>query len=261
VHTDRGRARLFDREAERYDRSRPGYPEELIDEVLGRSPLGLCVLDVACGTGIASRAMARRGARVLGVDLNPRMAEIATRHGIATEVGRFETWDPAGRTFDVVTCAQAWHWLDPEVSAAKVASVLRPGGRICLFWSIGRHPDDLAHALVRAYRGTLPPEVAELRVGYGANAPSVPSIPDFREVTDALRACGTFADPATRSFAWTRTYTRDEWLDELLSHSDHIALAPDLRENLFAEVGRTIDAFGGSFTMDYATVLISATRL
>ncbi|HVS44442.1 MAG TPA: class I SAM-dependent methyltransferase, partial [Candidatus Dormibacteraeota bacterium] len=114
---DRDRARLFDREAERYDRARPAYPAALIDQVLGPSPRGLSVLDVACGTGIASRQFAQRGARVLGIDLNPAMAEIARRHGIPTEVAEFEAWDPAGRTFDVVTCAQAWHWLDPEVSA------------------------------------------------------------------------------------------------------------------------------------------------
>ncbi len=54
----RDRARLFDGEAERYDRARPGYPEALIDDVLGPSPRGLSVLDVACGTGIAARQMA-----------------------------------------------------------------------------------------------------------------------------------------------------------------------------------------------------------
>src|SRR5215468_8445010 len=155
VHRDR--ARLFDREAERYDRSRPSYPEALIDQVLGPSPHGVAVLDVACGTGIASRQMARRRAQVLGVELNAGMAEIAARHGIPTEVAAFETWDPAGRTFDVVTCAQAWHWLDPEVSADKAVCVLRPGGRLCLFWNVGHYPGDLADALHAAYQRVLPP--------------------------------------------------------------------------------------------------------
>jgi ubiquinone/menaquinone biosynthesis C-methylase UbiE len=54
MEIDRERAKIFDREAERYDRCRPSYPDELIDEVLGRSPQGLSVLDVATGTGIAA---------------------------------------------------------------------------------------------------------------------------------------------------------------------------------------------------------------
>ena len=103
---------MFDEQAERYDRCRPTYPDALIDELLGPEPAGLDVLDVGCGTGIASRQMAERGAKVLGVELAPRMAEIARSHGIDVELGAFEGWDAAGRTFDRVTSAQAWHWLD-----------------------------------------------------------------------------------------------------------------------------------------------------
>jgi SAM-dependent methyltransferase len=256
---DRDRARLFDREAERYDRARPAYPAALIDEVLGPSPRGLSVLDVACGTGIASRQMAQRGARVLGVDLNPAMAAIAERHGIPTEVAEFETWDPAGRTFDRVTCAQAWHWLDPEVSAAKAASVLRPGGRLCVFWNVGHHPDGLAAALQTVYGRILPPGSAALRIGYAVNSPSDPRA-GFGEVAEALVACGELADPGITSFPWSRTYTRDMWLDELRSHSDHIALASEVRERLLDEVGATIDRFGGAFDMSFATVLVAAIR-
>ena len=128
----RERSKLFDQEAERYDRCRPTYPDAVIDELLGPAPAGLDVLDVGCGTGIASRQMAQRGAKVLGVELAPRMAEIARGHGVDVELAAFEDWDAAGRTFDRVTSAQAWHWLDLPVATAKAASVLRPGGRLCL---------------------------------------------------------------------------------------------------------------------------------
>ncbi len=57
---------LFDQQAEAYDRFRPTYPDAVIDELLGPVPAGLEVLDVGCGTGIASRQMAQRGAEVLG---------------------------------------------------------------------------------------------------------------------------------------------------------------------------------------------------
>ena len=127
------RSRLFDEQAEAYDRFRPSYPDAVIDELLGPVPAGLDVLDVGCGTGIASRQMAQRGATVLGVELAPRMAEIARSHGIDVELGAFEGWDAAGRTFDRVTSAQAWHWLDLPIATAKAASVLRQGAG--LVWS------------------------------------------------------------------------------------------------------------------------------
>jgi SAM-dependent methyltransferase len=253
------RAKLFDREADRYDRTRPSYPDELIDRVLGPSPRELSVLDVASGTGIASRQLAQHGAEVLGVELNPGMAEVGERHGVHTEVAAFETWDPAGRTFDRVTCAQAWHWLEPDVSVAKVASVLRSGGRLCLFWNMGGYPDELADALEAAYRRTLPPDAPPLVIGYAANRMSHPA-GGLSEVADKLRRSGRFGESQRESFPWNRNYTRDEWLDELQSHSDHAALPPAARQQLLDEIGATIDSFGGSFDMPYVATLISATR-
>ncbi|MET8878229.1 methyltransferase domain-containing protein [Nocardia sp. NPDC004604] len=244
--------------AEQYERTRPSYPEDLIDEILGDSVDALSVLDVGSGTGIATRQIAKRGAQVLGVDMSPGMAEIAERHGIATEVVPFETWDPAGRTFDRVISAQAWHWMDPITSAAKAAAMLRPGGRLCLFWNIGHHPDDLADALHAAYRRVLPPDAARLTIGYAINRSSdLPA--DFSVITGSPHAFEHMTEEPIEPFPWSHTYTRDQWLDQLYSHSDHTALADDVRQNLFDEIGSTIDRFGGTFAMTFTTFLISAT--
>jgi SAM-dependent methyltransferase len=174
-------------------------------------------------------------------------------------VAAFESWDPAGRTFDLVTCAQAWHWLDPEVSAGKAASVLRPGGRLCLFWNVGGYPDDLADALQAVYQRVLSPGSPAMVIGYAADRAGDPAA-DFSVAADALRDCGGLTPPHTASFPWSRAYTRDQWLDELLTHSDHLALAPGVREELFAEIGSTIDRFGGGFHMSYLAVLVSAAQ-
>lgn len=260
VHIARERARLFDDQAETYDRTRPRYPGAVIDAVVGPLAGGVAVLDVACGTGIAARQMAERGADVVGVELNAGMAAVAERHGIDVEVAPFEAWNAAGRTFDVVTCAQAWHWLDPEVSADKAASVLRSGGRLCVFWNVGHHPDDLGAALHEVYRRVLPPDAGRLVAGYAADRSSRDVIGDLRPVAEFLQQRGPFAEPTMEQFPWSRTYTTAEWVDELGSHSDHIALDPALRDRLFNEITATIDALGGSFEMPYVAVLISAVR-
>jgi 2-polyprenyl-3-methyl-5-hydroxy-6-metoxy-1,4-benzoquinol methylase len=67
------RSQLFDQQAERYVRCRPRYPDVVIDALLGPEPSRLEVLDVGCGTGIAARPMAERGAKVPGVELAPRI--------------------------------------------------------------------------------------------------------------------------------------------------------------------------------------------
>jgi SAM-dependent methyltransferase len=249
---------LFDQEAERYDRSRPAYPSVVIDEVLGPEPTGLDVLDVACGTGIASRQIAERGANVLGVEVAPRMAEIARSHGIEVEVAAFEDWDAAGRTFDRVISAQAWHWLDLSVSTAKAASVLRPGGRLCLIWNAGCPPDDLADALAEIYARLFPTLSAGF--GYAANRPADRRT-GLTPVVEAIDAVPDFGPVTETWFPWTRAYARNQWLDLLLSRSDHAALDSAVRERLFEAVGSAIDDHGGSFVMSFETGLITATRL
>ena len=254
------RSRLFDEQAEAYDRFRPTYPDAAIDELLGPAPAGLEVLDVGCGTGIASRQIAERGAKVLGVELGSRMAEIARGHGVEVEIAPFEGWDAAGRMFDRVTSAQAWHWLDLPIATAKAASVLRPGGTLGLIWNAGCQPADLADALEGVYASVVPPGGHRLFRGYAADRLS-----DFKtglgSEIDAVSAVPDFGAPTKKWFPWTRIYQRDEWLDQLVSRSDHAALEPAVRDRLFEAIGSAIDDQGGSFVMNFETVLITATRL
>lgn len=252
------RSKFFDQQAECYDRSRPTYPAAVIDELLGPEPAPLDVLDVGCGTGIASRQMAAQGANVLGVEVAPRMAEIARTHGIAVEVAAFEDWDAAGRTFDRVVSAQAWHWLDLPVSTAKAASLLRPGGRLCLMWSAGCPPVDLADALADIY-ARLFPTVGSPGFGYAASRPS-DRRSGLTEVHDSIAAEPKLGPATEEWFPWTREYDRDQWLDVLLSRSDHAALDAPVRDRLFEAIGAAIDDHGGSFVMSFETGVITSTR-
>lgn len=253
------RSRLFEQQAERYDRCRPEYPGVVIDRLLGTEPAGLQVLDVGCGTGIAARQIAERGAHVLGVELAPGMAQIARRYGIAVEINAFEDWDAAGRRFDRVISAQAWHWLDMPAATAKAASVLRPNGILGLIWSGGAHPDDLADALAEVYSMVVPRGTHGLFRGYAAHRST-----DIREglegVVDALATNTDFGAVTEDWFPWTRTYRRDEWLELLLTNSQYLALDANVRHRLLDAVATAIDEYGGSFVMTFETVLYTATR-
>src|SRR5215469_17366652 len=154
-HRHRQVAESFGADAERYDRVRPGYPGALVERIIAASP-GRDVVDVGCGTGIAARQFQAAGCRVLGVDPDARMASLARQTGVEVEVATFEAWDPAGRAFDAVIAAQAWHWVDPVAGAVKAVQALRPGGRLAVFWNVFQPPPGLVDAFAAVYRRVQP---------------------------------------------------------------------------------------------------------
>jgi SAM-dependent methyltransferase len=253
VFDDRVRAESFGSVAELYDRVRPSYPSELIDALLADRPRS--ALDVGCGTGIAAALLTARGCRVLGVEVDERMAELARAKGVEVEVASFELWEPAGRTFDLVTAAQSWHWVEPEAGTAKAAAVLRPGGRICAFWNIGKPPPHLLEQLMAIYQ-RLEPGIANSSVALGtADTRAAGALQ-----VAALTASTEFGPMSNAVFPWTMTYTTASWIDEINTHSDHQTLPPERRQRVLTAVREVIDAIGGSFEMHYDAVLISATR-
>ena len=134
---------VFDEAAELYDAVRPGYPDELFNDIVKLTGLGTGakVVEVGCGTGQATVGFAERGYRLVCVDPGGSLMEVARRklEGYAVEfiVSRFEDWVPSG-SFDLVASGTAWHWVDPEVGYGKAAAALGPGGFIALFLNL--HP-------------------------------------------------------------------------------------------------------------------------
>jgi SAM-dependent methyltransferase len=112
LHQARQIAASFGSEAERYERTRPSYPKAMVDAILSASE-GRDVLDVGIGTGISARPFQEAGCHVLGVEPDERMAEYARKSGIEIDIAKFEEWDAAGRTFDLLIAGQTWHWVHP----------------------------------------------------------------------------------------------------------------------------------------------------
>lgn len=253
VHRDRRRAESFGVDAEQYDRARPSYPAALVDDLAG--PDVRRVLDVGCGTGIAARLFAARGCAVFGVEPDARMAALARRHGIDVAVTAFEMWDPPAEPFDLVYFAQSWHWVDPAIGAVQVGRVLRTGGRFAAFWNSNQHAPEIQAAFAEVYRRHAPellasPTAAGISASSGADVYTAP-----------LTASGLFEAFEWRKYPWKRTYRRDEWLDQLPTHSNHRTLPPEILHAVLAGIGAVIDRFGGLLTVDHSAGLLTARRI
>jgi SAM-dependent methyltransferase len=256
-HQYRQMAESFGVDPERYDRTRPRYPGALVERIVAACP-GPEFLDVGCGTGIAARQFRAAGRRVLGVEPDARMADFARRTGIEVETATFEAWDRAGRTFDAVVAGQAWHWVDPVAGAAKAARALRPGGRLAAFWHVFEPPQDVAEAVGAVFNRLVPdsplnsqarpPDRDRIAAGFTARA------------ADGMRAAGGFGDPERWQYDWERSYSRDEWLDQLATSGALTTLPPDRLAGVLAAVGTALDGMGASITVRLTTVAIMTAR-
>jgi SAM-dependent methyltransferase len=248
IHSNRLRAESFGSVAENYDRYRPGYPSQLIDDLVALAPRA--VLDIGCGTGKAAVPLVERGVSVLGVELDERMAEVARGHGIEVEVGAFETWDDAGRTFDLIISGQAWHWIDPVIAVPKVARLLRPAGTVFLIWNADVMREPLTKQIDAVYRKHVPEMMASLdHIKHAAGA---------KPYVGPFEASGLFAEVDVVNYTSERTDTTDQWIGLVRTHSDHVTLDPERREALLAEATAVIDEAGGLVPNDVTTYVIRA---
>jgi SAM-dependent methyltransferase len=232
--------RTFDRAAELYDKARPEYPNQIFDDLfaLGALDHDTAVLEVGCGTGQATRHLARRGCRVVCVELGENLAAVARRNlepfpHVEVVASAFESWESRDSGFDMVFAASSWHWLDPELRYAKTARVLKPAGILAIVDSGHAFPDG------------FDPFFTEIQKCYEAIGephlewppPRPEEEPDRRE---EIERTGLFEVVSIKRCVWTVDYGADRYIDVLNTYSGHIAWEQSKRDKLYAEIRRLI---------------------
>lgn len=128
--------------ADTYDEIRPSYPEKLIEDVICKTRINYSnrLLEIGAGTGKATIQFAKRGFAIHAIEPGEDMAEILRvkcrqYEKVTVDVVPFEKWtckDDEG--YDMIYCAQAFHWLDPKLKYDKCHKLLKDSGYLVLFW-------------------------------------------------------------------------------------------------------------------------------
>lgn len=244
-------SRIFDEDAELYDRVRPGYPPELYDdlaELAGICP-GSHVLEVGCGTGQATVPLAGRGCRITAVEWGAHMAAVARRNlagAAAAEVvtAQFERWPLPQEPFDAVVSATAFHWIDPAVRVVKAADALRPGGALAVVRSqhVRGGTEEFFVEVQRCYERFDP----QTPPGTGPRAAAdIDGSDHAREVARS----GRFGPTVFRRYEQDHTYTTSDYLELLRTYSGHRALPEAARNGLLGCIAGLIEGrYGGRVT-------------
>ncbi|TWS24057.1 class I SAM-dependent methyltransferase [Tsukamurella sputi] len=228
LHEDRRRALSFGALAEDYDRLRPRYADVTVDAIAAGAG---SAVDIGAGTGILSRQLRDRGVEVLAVEPDAAMAEVARASGVPAEVATFEEWDARGRTFDLVTFGQSWHWVDADTAVPRLADLLNPGGRVVLLWNKLRPTTPSNDALRAASEDYVNVEAA----GAGTAHDQMFAMAELRGRFEAAGFTVT-----EREDGWTETQAKDRWLDLAFTYSGHSTLPDDRRAALRAALSEVI---------------------
>jgi SAM-dependent methyltransferase len=253
--------RTFNEDAERYDRARPRYPAQMFDDLAAAAaPPGARVLEIGCGTGQATVALAERGYRIVAVELGPEMATVARRNlarfnSVEVVTAAFEDWPLPDEPFDVVFSATAFHWIDPAVRLSKSAAALRPDGLLATVMTehIAGGSKEFFVAAQDCYERFDPATPPGLRQQPASDIPE-----DDRE----LASSGRFGPAKFHRYEWDASYTTAQYLDLLMTYSGHRALPAAQRSGLLNCIAGLIDDHhNGRVVKRYLTELRIAQRL
>ncbi|HWH29403.1 MAG TPA: class I SAM-dependent methyltransferase [Mycobacteriales bacterium] len=238
------RATAFEALVDDYDAARPSYPPALFEEL---APLaGRRVLELGAGTGLATAGLLAAGADVVATDLGPRMlGRLHAKHpAVPVAVARAEALPFAAASFDVVCGAQMWHWVDVPRAVASVRRVLRPGGRLAVWWNDVAADGEPWYEAQQARLEAASPGYSR---GYRTRA-----------YDDELR--DAFVDVRTTTASWSRTLdwpTYERWLRS----RSYVQAVPDLAAFLAAERASLAEAFpDGRIVEPFTVRLVVAVR-
>jgi SAM-dependent methyltransferase len=155
-----------------YQAFRPGYPPALFEWLASSAARRERAVDLGCGTGQASVALAAHFDEVIALDPSAEQIAHAEPHPrVSYRVAPAEATALADASADLVTAAQALHWFDPERLHPELARIARPGAVFAAFtYDLCRVDPRVDEVVGRLYRDVLgrhwPPERAHVDAGY-----------------------------------------------------------------------------------------------
>src|SRR5581483_897784 len=203
----------------------------------------------APGTG-AQPHLARQIAESFGVDAE--RYDRTRPHYPAALVDRIVAASPGREVLDV----GAGTGISSRQFQAAGCAVLgvEPGARMAEFWNVFQPPAALAQKFTAVARRVL----ADSAYRPDGRSPLAAYQVMLDKAADGIRQAGAFGEPEQWRHDWERGYTKAEWLDMMPTQGVYTRLPSGQLNDLLAGTGQAIDEYGGSFTVEFATVAVTA---
>lgn len=204
--------------AEAYNKTRPRYPQQLINRVieLTQLPTNAKILEIGCGPGIATEAFAKLGFSIVCIEPNQEFCQLARQNCAAypnVEIinTSFEEWEIETGKFDAVLAATSIHWIPAEIRYHKIAKALTENAWLIFLWNVVFQPEYELYQHLRDIYLTYAPSLAEYEdkrfeyeklkgIGHGI-------IHFGQEIIDS----GKFKDLISEQIPWQTNYKTDDY--------------------------------------------------
>lgn len=227
------RALSFGSVASAYERFRPGYPDELVDEVLAYAGRPVRrALEIGAGTGKATRVFAARGVAVTATDPDQAMLTELRKHvpdTVTTVWSAFEDL-PLTPAYDLVFAAASLHWTRPYDRWPRVAAMLEREG---VFASFGGQVHLAEADLEEAVRAARSPFLTDDEVPSPDGTP--PDSPMQWPGTELLRS-GRFTAVRQSSIPRRTTVSARDYVGHLSTVSAYLELPLPEREQVLGRI-------------------------
>jgi len=241
------RALSFDSRADSFFNGHPGYPEELVDEILKYSgfPKGGRMLEIGAGSGQATLPFAKRGIGITAVEPGQNMVDLARplfagQTHVDFIVNTFDQWPLEKEAYDLIISARALHWVHPKLRFSKTADALRDQGCLATFRNVqlpGNQPLDLEiQKLIQRYR-------------------PMPKIRPATEMEIQFMKTKHFGPVEKKIIQWEVVRDAFSYVEAQKVRLEYHKLPEHQRAELFSAMHQAILGHGGVITQKYETVL------
>ena len=251
------RSESFDKVAQIYDLARPGYPLQLVDDIINMAnlPSSGKILDIGPGTGKGTILFAQKGHPIHCIEPGENLIAIAKKHlsiypKVTFDTMKFEDWELQANTFDLAISAQAFHWVNREIGFNKVARALKERGHIAFFWNFTPPSDaPIFKVLEEAYQKYVPST---------STTPSISSLIEKRK--NWILNSNHFTDLVIKEYPWSIELSGEQYLNLIQTKTIFQKFNDKQKQDLSREIIKIISDRGGSLTRSYLSVLFFAQK-
>ena len=255
--TEIKRRESFDKVAKIYDLARPGYPKQLIDDVINMAnlPDSGRILDIGTGTGKGTISFAQKGYSIHCIEPGENLIAIAKQYlsiypKVTFDLMTLEDWKLQSTSFDLAISAQAFHWVNREIGFNKVAQALKDKGHIAFFWNFTPPSDAPILAALK--------EVYQKYVSSTSKTPSISSLIEKRK--NWINNSNLFYRLVIKEYPWSVNFQAEKYLNLLKTRTIYQQFTSEQKQDLSQEVREIINGYGGYLKKSYLSVLFFAEK-